>query len=129
MRADIREDEWQRLRAGADPTNHTEADFEVVRGPREFLQHVDTIDEAHGIWFLCPLCFAANSGRIGTHMVMCGFAGRAPAGTMSKNSAGADSRWEVSGTGYHDLTLKPSVHLDGEGGCGWHGFVTNGEAA
>ena len=32
-------------------------------------------------------------------------------------------RWPVTGTGYADLTLKPSIHIPGY----WHGFITNGE--
>ncbi len=128
MRAEVREGEYQRVRPGADPLNYTDADVETVRGPREYLVRVATLEEAHGLWFLCPLCFQRNGGAVGTHFVMIGFAGKAPPGTMSKNKAGADTRWSVSGSRFEDLTLQPSILLDGEG-CGWHGFVTNGDAA
>ena len=28
---------------------------------------VDTIQEAKGLFFLCPVCYARNEGRVGTH--------------------------------------------------------------
>lgn len=89
---------------------------------REFYIRCDFAD-AQGIWFECPLCR--------NHHVQVGFAGRAPAGSFSQNSEGKDSRWNVAGTGYEDLTLTPSIHADPEGAavgrCSWHGHVTNGE--
>lgn len=86
---------------------------------------VDTLAEAQGIRFDCPLCRGKCGG------VLVGFVGRAPAGMFSQSSEGKDSRWSVSGTGYHDLTLSPSIWNDKQGAskgrCSWHGFVTNGE--
>jgi hypothetical protein len=95
--------------------------------------HVDTLAEAHGVMFLCPLCFKANGGPIGTHSVLCW---SRSAGTPELAQPGP-GRWQMVGTGLHDLTLNGdmagtpgqgarSVQLTG--GCGWHGFVTNGEA-
>lgn len=91
---------------------------------REYYIPVDTLAEAQGIWFDCPLCRG--------HSVQVGFVG-APPGTFSKNSDGQDSRWSVAGSGYHDLTLQPSIWSDKNGAtatpprCSWHGFITDGE--
>lgn len=91
---------------------------------------VDSIADAHGVRFLCPKCFAANGGKVGTHSVIC----------WSRSAGAPDSavpgpgRWKLDGTGLDDLTLNAdppsgarSVQLNG--GCDWHGFVTNGDAA
>lgn len=38
------------------------------------------------------------------------------------------ARWQRSGETFDALTLRPSIlRSTDEGGCGWHGFVTNGE--
>lgn len=124
MRVEIREEERKRIKAGADPKKWTEEDVETVVAPVEY--HVPSaLAEAHGIFFLCPKCFITNGGKIGTHGVLVGFDGRAPAGSLSKNSAGQDSRWTVEGACFEDLTLNPSILLNGPG-CGWHGFVRKG---
>lgn len=37
-------------------------------------------------------------------------------------------KWERTGDTFETLTLKPSIlRTRDKGGCGWHGFVTNGE--
>ena len=80
---------------------------------------VDSLTEAMGIVFDCPLC-TANNPAWGVHKVMIGFADRCPAGTYSQGNGG-DTRWSVSGTGLDDLVLSPSILLGGS--CTWHGFV------
>lgn len=93
---------------------------------------VDSLAEAHGVMFLCPLCYQANGGRVGTHRVICWSRSR---GTPEDASPGP-GRWTLEGTGFDDLTLNGDA-IGGGGarsvlltsGCGWHGFVTNGEAA
>lgn len=36
--------------------------------------------------------------------------------------------WQRAGDTFETLTLRPSVLRSNErGGCGWHGFITNGE--
>ena len=78
--------------------------------------------EAQGVLFLCPLCYVTNAGVVGTHMVLCWFAGRgAPANAVPA------PRWAITGTGIGDLTLNPSVAIIG--GCAWHGWVRSGEAS
>jgi hypothetical protein len=83
-----------------------------------------------GVMFLCPKCFVENKGPIGTHVVVCW---SESAGAPAEAIPGP-GRWKMDGTSLHDLTLNAdpprgarSVALNG--GCGWHGFVTDGNAA
>lgn len=90
--------------------------------PRERIIKVDLLEQAQGIWFLCPTCFAKNGGRIGTHSIQVGFHGRGLLDDQSsQNKEGKPSRWNVSGTSLEDLSLSPSVDCV----C-WHGHVTKG---
>lgn len=85
------------------------------------------IEQAQGLWFLCPKCFAENKGAVGTHACEVSFTNRGVLPEQgSHNKKGEPVRWNMSGTGLHDLTLTPSILL--EGGCAWHGYITNGEA-
>lgn len=91
---------------------------------------VEKLEDAQGIDFLCPVCFEKNGGSVGTHHVLCWFAGRGVPDSLTLGPG----RWTPSGTGLDDLTFVPgspprpcSVHLAGPG-CGWHGYVVNGEA-
>jgi len=85
-------------------------------------RHVDTFAEADGIMFVCPKCFTEKGERAGVHSVICWFTNR-PRVLPERNPK--PGRWPASGTGYADLTLTSSVLLTS--GCGWHGYVTNGE--
>lgn len=92
---------------------------------------VDTLQEqpillgADGISFLCPKCFGANGGAVGTHIIQVFFdSGNAP-DHLGRDSSGNRVRWSVKGTDISDLTLSPSVLV--KTGCGWHGFVKHGE--
>jgi hypothetical protein len=82
--------------------------------------------DTQGICFLCPLCFATNHGEVGTHSVICWFHGRGVPDELDPKPG----RWNPSGSSIDDLTFVPpgmtSVLLTG--GCGWHGFVKNGDA-
>ncbi len=93
-----------------------------------YFTHVDQIENAQGITFLCPKCFAENNGPSGTHYVICWSRSRGVPDDVSPGPG----RWKLDGTGYHDLTLNAdppselrSVALNG--GCAWHGHVTNGD--
>ena len=92
---------------------------------REDDQHfriVERLEEADGLEFLCPKCFATNSGPVGTHMVICW----RPA--VPQTTKPIPGRWDLIGTGLEDLSLiagSSSIQLTD--GCRWHGFVTNGE--
>jgi hypothetical protein len=93
---------------------------------QRWIKEVAALAEAQGIMFLCPKCYAKNGGAVGTHGVDVTFAGRGVPDLLgSHGDAGAPSRWAIAGTGHGDLTMSPSILL--LGGCGWHGFITNGE--
>lgn len=101
------------------------AQFIKITSVREF-SHVQTLPEAQGIIFLCPKCFEVQGGQIGTHSVICWFANCGVPDDLDPKPG----RWNPAGTGYDDLTFVPpgpvSVLL--LGGCGWHGFVKDGDA-
>lgn len=92
----------------------------------DFLYHVATFGEAHGIWFDCPKCYVKNRGPRGTHAILIWFAGRPVPERLGRNKEGQTVRWNASGSGISDLTLTPSILQ--QGGCGWHGYITNGLA-
>ena len=94
---------------------------EPVTGPRIAFINVDSLSEADGVRFLCPKCFSVNKGEIGTHRIHIYFSGK-----NTPPSVNNGVRWDVTGTGLHDLTITPSILLGT--GCAWHGFITNGEA-
>lgn len=86
----------------------------------------DIINEADGVQFLCPKCFVANKGKIGTHSIVC-WQPNVPQTTTPR-----PGRWNLVGSSYDDLTLvngSSSVLVRGEPGKPdhWHGFVRNGQ--
>lgn len=96
-----------------------EPSFLTVVEPGKRYQHHDDMAAAQGVCFLCPACFRANGGAEGTHAVFVWFRDRG----VPEDEVPVP-RWEVTGTGYADLTLSPSIHITR--GCGWHGFVRGG---
>jgi len=94
--------------------------------PDRCLTPVTDIAEAEGVIFLCPKCFEANKGNIGTHSVICWFNGRGVPG----DRAPGPGRWNPQGTGIDDLTFVPpgAISVLLTAGCGWHGFIENGHA-
>lgn len=98
----------------------------LKRNPDGSSQTGVSLAEADGIMFLCPKCFADNTGKVGTHSVICWFVGKVPDDVSPK-----PGRWNPSGTGIDDLTFVPpgAVSVLLTAGCGWHGFVKNGDAA
>lgn len=99
-----------------------EARFIKYLSDREYLR-VDTIAEATGVQFLCPKCFQANKGPIGTHMVICWDP------SVPQSMGPRPGRWKLVGTSLEDLTLiagSSSILLSGP--CAWHGYVTRGDA-
>lgn len=92
-------------------------------------QVVESLEEAQGVSFLCPKCFARNGGPKGTHVIICWSRSRGAPDSVQPGPG----RWALAGTGLADLTLNAdppsrarSVLLTG--GCGWHGFITKGRA-
>ncbi len=97
-----------------------------VTGPKQYVITIDTLDEAQGVWFLCPKCFITKKGKVRTHSCQVTFDGRRVA--EHHGSHGSDNRptrWQAFGTGFDNLSVSPSILLIG--GCAWHGFITNGE--
>lgn len=92
---------------------------------QHFRTDATSVAEAHGVMFLCPLCFRTNNGPIGTHRVLCWFVGCVPDTVSPK-----PGRWNPSGTNLDDLTFvgPGAVSVLLTSGCGWHGFVKNGDA-
>lgn len=105
---------------------------------------VDSLDGAQGVMFQCPLCAAGlpveeeDGERFvrGAHSVLCWFRNPRGAEPVPPDADPKPGRWWVSAasTGIDDLTFEhgepsmaKSVLLIG--GCGWHGFVQNGDAA
>jgi hypothetical protein len=94
-------------------SEHTEHEYHVP---------VEALAQADGVQFLCPVCFAANKGTIGTHSIIC-WRPRVPPDVCPK-----PGRWEFVGTGLHDLTLvagSSSIFLQ-TAKCGAHFFIRNG---
>lgn len=100
--------------------------FLRVESPGHWL-HVPTLGEAHGVRFLCPKCFVANGGPVGTHGVICWSRSRG----APDDERPLPGRWAMVGTDVSDLTLNgdsgASRSIALNGGCAWHGYITNGE--
>ena len=83
------------------------------------------IHTAQGVMFLDPVEYQKNGGAVGTSSVLVWFRGRG----VPDHAKPGPGRWNVTGTGFTDLTLTPSIDLT----CGgkypgrWHGWLTNGE--
>jgi len=94
----------------------------LKRTPDTTWSHVDSISDADGIIFLCPVCFTANKGNVGTHSVIC-WQPHVPQ-TVSRTPA----RWMFQGSNYDDLTLvaaSSSILLQ-DAPCAAHFFIRNG---
>lgn len=84
--------------------------------------HVNSITEADGIIFLCPVCFKANGGNVGTHSIICWRP------HIPQTTSPTPGRWEFQGTGYDDLTLvadSSSIFLS-TAPCEAHFHIRNG---
>jgi Family of unknown function (DUF6527) len=93
--------------------------------PADCFRRTDSLVEAHGIRFLCPKSFAANSGGVITHSIQVYFYGSPVPAHLGRNKNGKVVRWNVSGAGLDDLSLTPSIQEE-DGHCKWHGFVGSG---
>lgn len=95
-----------------------DASFVHLESPDGAFREVSTIGEANGVLFDCPKC--------GRHSVLCWSRSRG----VPDGIEPGPGRWEMTGSGLDDLTLSPSIDLSRNGsGCGWHGWVKNGDAA
>lgn len=101
-----------------------------IRDGHVYFAPVKRIAKAQGVRFLCPKCFAKKKGPAGVHGIICWSRSRG----IPDDAEPGPGRWALKGSCIDDLSLMAdppskarSVQLDG--GCGWHGHVTNGEAA
>jgi hypothetical protein len=85
-----------------------------------------------GVSFLCPCpqCTAKRTGDPDEDFylrVFVGFRNPIDGGPAYDPREGA--QWNRTGDTFQALTLTPSIlrHRVGNGGCDWHGFVTNGD--
>ena len=101
----------------------------TLEGEHEMYLHTDNLRSADGIMFLCPKCFEENgNSSVGVHRVICWFRGRVPDHVRPN-----PGRWTPSGNGFDDLTFVAgdppmAVSVALMSGCGWHGFIKDGEA-
>jgi Family of unknown function (DUF6527) len=89
------------------------------------------VPERHGVGlsFLCPCpqCTAKRTGDPDRDFYLRHFVEFA---NPLDGGPPHDGRvtWQRTGDTFETLTLTPSILSDpAKGGCGWHGFVTNGE--
>lgn len=83
-------------------------------------KYVDDLNEAGGITFLCPKCFPTEA----QHSIHLYFEGRGVPDRLGKNKDGQTVRWTIAGgSSLDDLQLTPSILLQFEQGCQWHGFI------
>ena len=88
-----------------------------------------SIDEAHGVQFLCPKAVAIH-GKGHAHCVRLWFFGKPVDADVGRNAAGKVVRFRVvrGSVDLATLTLSPEVD-EGDDLCGWTGAVKNGEAS
>ncbi len=101
--------------------NKLDAFFVSRTSPLDANMHKhETADGAQGVMFRCPL---PSCG----HMVLVWFSNPLNAAPAHPELTPLP-RWERTGTTIEDLTISPSIHLVTPGGCGWHGWVKDGDA-
>lgn len=105
-------------------SGYTDDDIFEEMADVAYFSPVDFAD-ADGVHFLCPKCFDAKGGPVGTHSMICWFTGKVADDVDPK-----PGRWNPGGTGIDDLTFvgPGMVSVKLTGGCLWHGLITNGRA-
>lgn len=114
-----------------------EAEFigRIAANGKSYWRQGSTIEGAQGLVMYCP-CAYRDDNR--AHGLIIPFANprNAPAcpsgfGPIARKEKPEDPdvhpRWTMSGEGFDNLTLTPSVDVGGKGSSCWHGFITNGE--
>jgi len=59
-----------------------------------------TRDDAQGVMFLCPKCFAESGGPVGVHQVICW-----GSSVLNNSAINGPGRWDMTGHGPGDMTL------------------------
>lgn len=104
-------------------------------------KQVEDITDAQGVMFQCPKCAGnkpveGQEGKRfvrGVHSILCWFRNPRVQLPVADDVAPAPGRWYIrpDSTSLDDLTFvgpgNLSVYLTGPG-CGWHGFVSKGNA-
>ena len=104
--------------------------------------YLDSVEGAQGIMFQCPKCAAGGpveeeeqDGKVrrfvrGAHYVICWFRNPRNAPRVPDDLDPKPGRWNFTGESIDDITFvgpeMTSVWI--QGGCGWHGYVKNGDA-
>jgi hypothetical protein len=104
----------------------TELNARFIRRNEQGFENVDTIAEAEGLLFVCPVCYKAEGNTtVGAHSIICWRP------SVPQNIDPKPGRWEFVGTSLDDLTLTAaasSIFLTVPG-CGAHFYIRNGEIA
>ena len=82
-------------------------------------------DEAQGVMFLCPQCYADANGPEGVHQVICW-----GSSVINNSHLNGPGRWDMAGHGAGDMTLigaSGSNSVEVHGGCHAHFFVERGD--
>ena len=121
IRYEDRVETWDEIDGDADTRRERGCPTHSVTGTKEYQVPVESLSNAQGILFQCPKCHSIDG-----HYCSVTFSDKGVADHQgTHNSKGKPTRWMVSGNGFHDLTIMPSIQL--EGGCNWHGYISNGE--
>lgn len=80
----------------------------------------EPVPRTDGVGLLCD-CPCGNADE--SHQLFVPFANPIGPGPLVEQDG-----WRRTGDTFETLTLTPSIHrLEKRGGCGWHGFITDGE--
>lgn len=95
----------------------------ISKADANVYRRVLKLEGADGLILLCPKCFEAKSGKVGTHSIIC-WQPHVPQTMHPK-----PGRWAFEGSSLDDLTLvagSSSILLTS--GCGAHFWIRNGHA-
>lgn len=83
---------------------------------------VKELRKAHGVRYLCPVCFWKNGGPVGTHWCLHWFT----KAKLPDDATPGPGRWNVQGHDIDDITFVApgsfSVNMVGH----WHGWIESG---
>ncbi len=96
----------------------------------KFIPRVTKSEDAHGIWFQCPICYREKGTLVGVHAIMVWNP------TVPEDQEPNPGRWNFVGNSFHDLTLKGATSTDSVNlekvvdgvavGCQAHFFIRAG---